>query len=124
MAVGKLIVSAVPILVHLDQRGKGDVRVVGRLGHVDVVVRVDGLLGSHLSAHHLDSSITNDLVDIHIRLRSGSSLEHDEGEFVHAEFTGNDLVGCFSDMIGDILVEAVGLVDCCSCFFEDTESFD
>lgn len=41
--------------------GEGNSRVVGRLGHVNVVVGVDGLLGSELSAEHLDSTVGDNL---------------------------------------------------------------
>lgn len=62
--------------------GKGNERVVGRLGHVDVVVGVNRLLGSKLSSQDLDGLVGDDLVDVHVGLGSRSSLEDNEREVV------------------------------------------
>ena len=59
------------------------VRVVGGLGHVDMVVGVDGLLGATLTAKDLDSPVGDNLVDIHVALSSTASLEDDKRELVN-----------------------------------------
>lgn len=64
--------------------------VVGRLTHVDVVVGVNGLLASELAAEHLDGTVGNDFVDIHVGLSSRTSLPDDERKVVR-EFAFHDL---------------------------------
>jgi hypothetical protein len=68
-----------------------------------VVVGVNRGLASQLSSHDLDSSVGDDLVDVHVGLCSRSSLEDDQGEVVE-EFTRDDLVRGLGDGIGDLLV--------------------
>ena len=82
-----------------------NLRIVGALAHVDMVVRVNRSLASKLSSHNLDGSVGDDLVDVHVRLGSRSGLEDDEGEVVD-EFTRDDLVRGLADGIGDLLVHA------------------
>lgn len=47
-----------------------------------MVVRVDWLLGSHLSTKDLNGSIRDDLVGVHVRLSSGTSLPYHEREVI------------------------------------------
>ena len=89
--------------------GGGDVhrgreRVVRRLRHVDVVVRVDGHLGAQLAAGHLDRPVRDDLVHVHVRLRAGARLPHEQGEVV-VEGAVEDLVGGRDDQLGQLPVE-------------------
>jgi hypothetical protein len=86
-------------------RNKSNSRIVGALAHVDVVVRVNRGLASQLSSHDLDSSVGDDLVDVHVGLSSRSGLEDDQGEVVE-EFTRDDLVRGLGDGIGDLLIHA------------------
>ena len=113
-------------LVYLD--GGGDVHgggegVVGGLGHVDVVVRVDGLLGTELASEELNRTVGDDLVDVHVGLGAGTGLPDDQGEVVE-ELTLNDLVGGLDDSITDLGIETVGHVDLGSGALQDTKGLD
>src|SRR5260370_27787425 len=68
-------------------RGGGDVhgggkRVVGGLRHVDVVVRMDGLLAAQLSAGNFDGAIGDDFVDVPVGLRAAAGLPDAQGGMV------------------------------------------
>lgn len=82
-----------------------DSRVVGALRHVDMVVRVNGLLAAQLSTQDLDGSVGDDFVDVHVGLGTGSSLENDQREVVD-ELSGDDLIGSLADGVDDLGVEA------------------
>jgi hypothetical protein len=90
---------------------RGSIRVVGGLGHVDVVVGVNGLLRAELTTEELDSAVGDDLqesrsedtkegerkrgkahlVDVHVGLCSRSGLEDDKGEVVLTDLARDDL---------------------------------
>lgn len=89
-------------------RVRNDSRIVGTLGHVDVVVGVNGLLAAQFTAQDLDSSVGNDFIDVHVGLGSGSGLENDQREVVN-ELSGDDLVSGLADGVDDLGVEA-----CCN----------
>ena len=72
--------------VHRGREG-----VVGRLGHVDVVVRVQELFACDLVA-----AVGNDLVAVHVGLRAGAGLPDDQREVVQ-QLAGDDLVGGLLD---------------------------
>ena len=61
-------------------------RVVRRLGHVDIVVRVQQLFACQLIA-----AVGNDLVGVHVGLRAGSGLPDDQREMV-VQLAGRDLL--------------------------------
>ena len=63
--------------VHCGREG-----VVGRLAHIDVVVRMDWLLGAHDASEQLDRPVGDDLVRVHVRLRAGAGLPDDEREMI------------------------------------------
>lgn len=83
-------------------------RVIATLTHVDMIIRVDWLLGAQFSAEQFDSTIGDDLfviigmevwskcqcvahlIYVHVALSATSGLEHDEGEVVD-KLSGNDL---------------------------------
>ena len=95
---------------------RGDVhrrrkRVVRGLTHVDVVVRVDGILRADDAAEQLDGTVRDHLVDVHVGLRSTAGLEHDERE-VLVERAGNHLVRRLTNRARDARVELarVGVV--------------
>lgn len=69
-----------------------------------MVVGVNGLLAAQLSAQDLDSSVRNNLVDVHVGLSTRSGLEDDQGEVVD-ELARDDLVGGFADGLDDLGVE-------------------
>ena len=105
-------------LVQFPQRGKqavhdflraGDVhrrriRIVRRLAHVDVIVRMDRLFRAHLAAKHLDGAVRDDFVGIHVRLRAGARLPDDEREMV-VELAVHDFLSCLDDGVADLRIE-------------------
>ena len=78
-----------------DVHGGGE-GVVGRLGHIDVVVRMQ-----ELSACQLVCAVGDDLIGVHVRLCAGAGLPDDERE-VLVKLAGDDFVaGRFND--GELL---------------------
>ena len=71
---------------------RGRKRVVRRLRHVDVIVGMNGLLRAHLAAGQLDRAVRDDLVDVHVRLRSGAGLP-DAQRKMRVELALDDFVG-------------------------------
>ncbi len=57
-------------------------RIVGRLRHVDVVVRMDGIFGAEDAAQDLDRPVGDDLVQIHVGLGARSGLPDGQGEMI------------------------------------------
>ena len=68
-----------------DVHGRRE-RVVGRLRHIDIVVRVQQLF-----ARNFIAAVGNNLVAVHVRLCAGAGLPDDEREIVQ-KLAGNDLV--------------------------------
>jgi len=81
-----------------DVHGRG-IGVVRRLAHVDVVVRVDRLLGAHLAAQHLDGAVRDHLVGVHVRLGARTRLPHDQREVV-VQLAFDDFIGRLDDDVG------------------------
>lgn len=75
--------------------------VVGGSGHVDVVVGVDGLLGTHLAAQDLNGTVRDDLVGVHVRLGAGAGLPDNQREVVQ-QLTLGDLSGGLLDGLTDL----------------------
>ena len=73
--------------------------VVRGLGHVDVVIGVDRLFRSHLSACHLNRTVGDDLVDIHVGLRAAAGLPDAQRKLI-IEFAVNDFIGSLHDQVG------------------------
>jgi hypothetical protein len=65
---------------------------------------VDGLLGAHVTAQHLDGAVGDDLVGVHVGLGTGAGLPDDQREVVI------ELARC--DLGGGLLN---GLTDLCIC---------
>lgn len=97
--------------------------VVRRLGHVDVVVGVNRLLGTKLAAKQLNCTVGNDLVRVHVRLGTGTGLENNKGEVV-SELALEDLSGSGLDSLTNLGVKTVGHVDGGSGLLQDTKSLD
>ncbi len=72
--------------------------VVGRLAHVDVVVRVDLALHPALAAHQLAGAVGDHLVDVHVRLGAAARLPDDQRELA-VVLTGDHLVGRRDDRL-------------------------
>lgn len=64
-------------------------RIVGRSGHVDMVVRVNGLLATLLSSKNLNSAVRDDLVGVHVGLGAGTGLPDNEREVIEELAVGN-----------------------------------
>ena len=67
--------------------GGGDVHgcgvgVIAALALVDMVIRVDRGLAAQLAPEHLDGSVGDDLVGVHVGLGAGACLPDHQGEVV------------------------------------------
>ena len=96
---GQLLEARQEVPIELEDGGdvhRGREGVVRRLRHVDVVVRVNRRLAPELPAEELDGAVRDDLVHVHVRLRSRSRLPHVERELA-VELSGDDLVGDRAD---------------------------
>ena len=78
-----------------DVHGSGE-GVVGRGRHVDVVVGVDGLLGTHGATEDLNGTVRDDLVGVHVGLGAGAGLPNDKREVVQ-QLAFRDLSGGLLD---------------------------
>lgn len=101
----------------------GRERIVRGSGHVDVIVRVNGLLAAHFASEDLNCAVGDDLVGVHVGLGAGASLPDDEGEVVD-ELEGGDFSGSLLDCLRDFGVEAELDVDFGGSALEDTECLD
>lgn len=63
--------------------------VVGGGGHVDVVVGVDGLLGTHLATENLNGTVGDDLVGVHVGLSARAGLPDNQREVIQQLTLGN-----------------------------------
>ena len=55
-------------------------RVVGRLGEVNVIVRMNGIFTAHDAAREFNSPVRNDFIGVHISLGAASRLPNAEGK--------------------------------------------
>src|SRR3954454_1529184 len=83
---------------------RGREHVVGRLPHVDIVVRMDEALGAALAAEELGGTIGEHLIDVHVALRAGAGLPHHQWKFA-VVLGGEHLVGRAPDGFGLALIE-------------------
>ncbi len=77
-------------------RRRGDVhrrgeRVVRRLRHIDVVIRMDGLLAAHHAARKFNGAIRDHFVRVHVGLRAAAGLPNHEWE-MRVELAGDHFV--------------------------------
>src|SRR5271170_670233 len=84
-------------------RGSGDVHrsrkcVVRRLRHINVIVRMNGLLAAHFSARNLDGAVRNHFVDVHVRLRAAAGLPDAQRKML-MQLPGNHLIRRLSNQI-------------------------
>ena len=75
--------------------------VVGRLSHVDVVVRVHARVGAARFAEDLGRAVGEHLVRVHVVRRTGAGLVDVDDELI-AERAADDLVGGLDDRTRDI----------------------
>lgn len=95
----------------LDRNDGGNVHcrregVVRALRHIGVIVRMEDLL-----ARDLVAAVCDDLVDVHVRLRSAARLPDRKREML-CEFACDDLIARRLDGIEALLVELAELVVC------------
>ena len=82
--------------VHGSREG-----VIGGGRHVDMVVRVDRLLGAHGSAQDFNGTVRDNFVGIHVGLGAGAGLPDNKREMVHELAVGN-LLGGLNDGIANL----------------------
>ena len=100
--VGELV-DRLAQAVHLAPQGDTErrrVRVVRRLGAVDVIVGVDDVVAALLLPQDLECQVRDDLVRIHVDGGTGTALELVDGELVHAAAVFDDLVARSDDGFG------------------------
>ena len=93
--------------------------VIGRLAHVDIIVRMQDLLASDFVA-----TIRNNFIGIHVGLRAASCLPYDQRE-VFIQTAGDHLVTGSGNCRKLFLCHALRtelVVRHCSSLFQDTES--
>ncbi len=96
-----------------DFLGRGDVhcrrkRIVRRLAHVDVIVRMYRRLGAARAAQHLVGAVGDHLVDVHVGLGAGAGLPDHQRELI-VEPAGDDLIGGGNDRLGAACIERTEL---------------
>ena len=111
----RLVVERVPELLQgrdqavVDFLGGGDVhgrreRVVRRLAHVHLVVRVAQRLGAEAAAEDFDRAVGDDLVGVHVGLGARAGLPDDQREMI-VELALGDLLSGPDDGGADLGVE-------------------
>ncbi len=98
-----------------DANGCRD-HVIGRLGHVDVIIGMHGRIFPALAAEHLVSAVREHLVDVHVVRRTRASLIHVDDELV-APLSAKHFVCCCNYRIGETSVETPGFLvreRCCA----------
>jgi len=98
--------------------GEGVVR--GR-AHVDVIVGVHRLLGTHLSTENLDRAVGDDFVRVHVGLGARPGLPNDERKVVK-QLAGDDFVGGLLDRLAELRIQSVGHIDGRGRALQDSES--
>ena len=94
-------------LLHIDRcrdiHGGGK-RVVGRLRHVDVIVRVNRRLAPQRRAGELAAAVGDHFVHVHIELRAAARHPHVQGEHI-VMLAGEDFVTDLNDQFVALVVE-------------------
>ena len=89
-----------------------------------MIVGVNGFLRAHLPPGQLDCTIRDDLVDVHIGLRSGAGLP-DSQRKMRIEFSFDDVIGCANDQPRFLGIEFPEVaIDQCGGLLEDAHRFD
>ena len=91
---------------------RGRERIVRRLAHVDVIVRMHRLLGAEFAAEHLVGAVGDHLVQVHVALGAGAGLPDHERKVI-VELAVDHLMRRAGDGAGTARVDqaqlAVGL---------------
>ncbi|MHC2439591.1 hypothetical protein ACVMB0_006966 [Bradyrhizobium sp. USDA 4451] len=124
--LGERLLLPVQRLMQLGERGnqvgddaacgrdmhRGRKRVVRGLAHVDMIVRMDRLLGAELAAEHLVGAVGDHLVDVHVGLRAGAGLPDDQRKMI-VELAVDHFLRCAGNGVGAARIElaefAIGL---------------
>ena len=96
-------------LLHRGDCGNvhgGGEHVVRRLPAVDVIVRVDQALHPALAAEQFRGAVGEHLVDVHVGLRAGAGLPHDQREF-GVVLAGDHFVRRLCDRLAGLAVDLV-----------------
>ncbi len=109
-------------LLHTDRRGdvhRGRKRIVGRLGHIDVIVGMDRRLAAQRRAGKLAAAIGDHLVHVHVELGAAAGHPHMQREHV-VVLAREDFVACLHDQLVGLVVESPsGMVGIRRGFLED-----
>ena len=101
---------------NVHGRGEG---IVGGLGHIDVIIGVQQLL-----ADDLITPVGDDLIGVHVGLRAGAGLPHDQREVI-VQLAADHLVAGLRDC-GQLLVRQLlglqGMVSHSGSLLQDAES--
>ena len=84
---------------HREPHRRGD-HVVGALGHVDVIVRMDRRVDAARLAEDLVGAVREDFVNVHVVARARARLVHVHDELV-AVPAAEHLVGGLHDRVGE-----------------------
>ena len=94
------------------QAETGRVSIVGGLGHVHIIIRVDDVIRALLLTKVFQSKVGNNLVGIHIQRGTSATLENVQRELVHAAALFQDLVTSPDDGFGLLLRQHVKATVC------------
>jgi len=94
-------------------RGEG---IVGRLGHIDVIVGMNGCLTSEWGARKLAAPIRNHLIHVHVELRAAPRHPNMEREHVFVA-AGDDLIADLNNQHVPLVVEPTACAICVGCSF-------
>ena len=86
-----------------DMHGGRD-RVVGRLAHIDVIVRMHRLFGAEFAAERQIGGVGDHLVDVHVGLGAGAGLPHQQRE-MPVQLAVGDVLRHRDDRLGAPAVE-------------------
>ena len=103
-------------LVHENERQleSSRISIIGRLGHIHMVIRVAVLVLTFLMSHQFQGAIGYYLIDIHIRRSPCSPLNQINGELV-MQFTADNLFAGMRNGICNIVRQNFQFLVCLSC---------
>ena len=94
------------------QAEAGRVSIVGGLGHVHIIIRVDDVIGALLLTEVLQREVGNNLVGVHIQRGTSATLENVQRELIHAAALFQDLVAGPDDGFSLLLRQYVQAAVC------------
>src|ERR1051326_397750 len=110
--------------VHCSNVYRSRNYIIAGLAHVDVIVRMNGLPGTNNTSKHLNSTIRDHLIGIHVSGRAGTSLEDVENK-VRIELTVRCFLSCVCYRISNLFVQQAQIHVCSrSGMFDQAEGSD